>query len=848
MQGRGRGGAWLTGAWGGWLAGTAVQLQRAEVAGPAVATAVLAAGLAVLVGSVWLAGRAAGRGGRIGGFGHVVGIALACAALGWAQTDLRAAQRLAAGLDPRLEGEDLVITGVVATMPRLSPIGQGFEFEVDGAWRGGQAVTVPARLSLGWFTGGEGDPAMADVQRRVVAGERWQLPVRLKRAHGVQNPHGFDLELWLFERGLLATGHVREGARRLGATARHPFERARQSIRDAIRLRVADGTAAGVLAALAVGDQAAIERDDWDLFRQTGVAHLMSISGLHVTGFAALAAAVVGLLWRRSPRLIRLAPAPEAARWGGLALAGAYALLAGWGVPAQRTVGMLAVVTVVRGLGWRWPAPAIWLSAGTAVVAADPWALWQPGFWLSFVAVGLLMAADTAAGGGVAAAAGNDRTPASRDGFPAGRSALRTTLHTWLRQQAVATVGLAPLSLLFFQQVSVVGAVANLVAIPWVTVVVTPLALAGVIVAPLWDLGAWAVQGLVAVLSWLAGMPGAVWNAAAVPLGTGVLGVLGGALLVFPGPWRLRLLGLPLLLPLLWPFLDRPVDGEVEIVAVDVGQGTAVLVRTREHLLVYDSGPRYSQESDAAGRVLLPLLRARGEGRIDQLVLSHRDTDHTGGAASLLRGMRVLASLSSLEAGHGLQSALPAHRRCEAGQHWAWDGVRFEVLHPRAEDYARGLPPNGLSCVLRVSDARGPRILLTGDIEAAQEAELVARSPPGALHAPWLLLPHHGSRTSSTEPLLRAVQPRLAIAQAAYRNRFGHPAPEVRQRLARLGIPLVRSDHCGAWTGAWHGVPADAGDAADAGRDRPAEGRCHRAQARRYWHHAGGPALEGRTE
>ncbi len=818
MGRQGRGGTWLASGCAGWLTGTAVQLQRAEVAGPLWAGAVLLAGLAC--------GLLARRlGVRPGGLGRVaVLVAMACAAVAWSVVDWRAAQRLDERLDPALEGVDLVLTGVVAAMPRLSPIGQGFEFEVERARRGEQPVTVPPRLSLGWFHG-EGEGALADAPRRVVAGERWQLPVRLKQAHGVRNPHGFDLELWLFERGLQATGQVRDGARRLSGTWQHPFEQARQAVRDAIRLRVADPTAAGVLAALAVGDQAAIERDDWDIFRITGVAHLMSISGLHVTGFAWLAAGAVSLLWRRSPRLMARMPTPDAARWGGLLLAAAYALLAGWGVPAQRTVGMLAVVTLVRALGWRWPAAAVWAVAGTAVIAADPWALQQPGFWLSFIAVGLLMAADVPGAHTQTEAAVPGPSAAARRG----RAFLRW-LREVLRGQAVATVGLAPLSLLFFQQVSVVGALANLLAIPWVTCVVMPLSLAGMLCPPLWQLGAWAVQGLMAVLEVLATLPGAVHTAAAVPLWAGVAGLIGGALLVMPLPLRLRLLGPPLMLPLLWPPAHPPAPGQVEVVAVDVGQGTAVLVRTHAHLLVYDAGPRYSLESDAGGRVLLPLLRARGEPRIDRLVLSHRDTDHTGGTSSLLRGVAIDGTLSSLEPGHALQERLPQHQRCEAGQRWQWDGVDFEVLHPRAEDYARGLPSNGLSCVLRVSDAQGPLILLTGDIEAAQEAELVARSPPGALQARWLLLPHHGSRTSSTESFLQAVQPQLAIAQAAYRSRFGHPAPDVRARLARLGIALVRSDHCGAWRGL----------------DRAQAGSCERLRERRYWHHPGIPAADER--
>ena len=806
-----------------WLIGTALQLQRGEAAPSAEAAGVLLCG-ALSIGLAAALGVPGDRPARCAW--PIRGLLLAGVAMvAFGLTDWRAGMRLAEELPAELEGRDLTLTGTVVGLPRLGGWGTQFEFDVESARLGDRDVRVPARVSLAWSAGWDGEVLLAAAARPLVAGDRWQLPVRLKRPHGLRNPHGFDLELWLFERGLRATGSVRPGGRWLGSAASRPLDRLRQRLRDAVLQRVDQPQAAGVLAALAVGDQAAIDRDDWEVFRVTGVAHLMSISGLHVTMFAWLAAAVAARLWRRLPRAVLAWPAPDAARWCGLGLAFGYALLAGWGVPAQRTVLMIAVVTGLRSLGWRWPWPLVWLSSGTAVVALDPWALLQPGFWLSFVAVGLLMASD----------------PARAQGGTAG---WRGIAADGLRTQAVATVGLAPLTLVFFQQVSVVGALANLIAVPWVTLVVTPLALAGALVPPLWQLGAWAVEALMAVLAAGAGLPWAQWTARAAPAWAIAAGVLGGILLVLPVPWRLRGLGLPLILPLLAPSPSWPAPGEVEIVAADVGQGTAVLVRTRQHLLLYDAGPRYSPVSDAAGRVLLPLLRARGEHQVDRLVLSHRDADHTGGAQGLLQGVRVQASLSSLEDGHPLLARLPGHERCEAGQHWVWDEVRFEVLHPLRADYGRGLQPNGLSCVIRISDRHGPLLLLTGDIGLEQEQELVARSGPRALAARVLLLPHHGSRSSSGEALLQAVGPERAIAQLAYRNRFGHPAPEVVERLRRLGITLVRSDACGAW----HGRSGTLGPkpatgvaaAADPGLAPPgAEPHCERERRRRYWHHPG---------
>jgi competence protein ComEC len=424
-----------------------------------------------------------------------------------------------------------------------------------------------------------------------------------------------------------------------------------------------------------------------------------------------------------------------------------------------------------------------WFFTAVVVTAVDPWALLQPGFWLSFTAVALLMASDPASGKAPDA-------PGAR-GLLAGH----------LRAQAVATLGLAPLSLVFFQQFSLVGVLANLVAIPLVTLLITPLALLGMLVPGLWAVSAWLVQGLVWGLGWLAQVPLAVWLVPAAPTWLVAAAALGAALAVLPVPWALRWLALPLVLPLLWPPLARPAPGQFEVLAADVGQGTALLLRTRHHLLVYDAGPQYSRESDAGQRVLLPPLRARGEGRIDLLMLSHRDSDHVGGAASLLAAHPVVALSSSLEPGHpllvGAAAGLP-HTPCRAGQSWAWDGVQFDVLHPTPDDVAFAAKPNAVSCVLRVQDMAGRSLLITGDIEAPQERRLLDLYKADDLAADVLLVPHHGSATSSTEPFIDAVSPRWAIFQVAYRSRVRPPHAKVLERYQQRDIGILRSDADGA--------------------------------------------------
>ena len=796
---------------GVWL-GTAVQLQQRALDGAAVYGMALAgAGLLALL-AAWGSRRAAP--------GHALAVAwlLVGALAAWGAAGTRAVGMAAQALAPALEGRDVVLTGVVARMPQHDERGWRLVLDVQAARLDGAAVAVPPRVQLAWYDAPMRPGAAAPLgpSEPIRAGDRWQLTARLKAPHGSLNPHGFDVELWLWEQGVGATGYVRTGPRdappqRLAQGQGHLVERARQHVRDGI-LALAQGRdeaarhRLGVIAALVTGDQSVIERSDWDVFRATGVAHLMSISGLHITMFAWIAAGAVGWLWRRSARWrgwgrfspCLLLPAPSAAWVGGVLLAAAYALFSGWGVPAQRTVLMLACMTALRISGLRWPWWLTWLWAGAAVLLMDPWAMLQAGFWLSFVAVGVLFATNSRAAG------------AEQKGATA-------HLNQLLREQGVVTLALTPLSLMLFGQASVVGLLANLIAIPWVTLVVTPLALAGVLWAPLWSAAAAALQPLSALLAWLAAWPWAQLSLPAAPLALGALAVAGGALAAMRWPWPLRLAGLPLVLPFVLWQPARPAPGTFELLAADVGQGSAVLVRTASHTLLYDAGPRYSADSDAGQRVLVPLLRALGE-RVDRLVLSHRDTDHTGGAAAVLAQYPRAALTTSIEAGRTLEG-LPAGEPCLAGSGWQWDGVRFDVLYPDAEQAAAARRSNAMSCVIRVGTAQAS-VLLTGDIEAPQEQALVAGGAP--LRSDVLLVPHHGSRTSSSAAWLDAVQPRLALVQAGYRNAFGHPAAPVLARYAERGVRVIASPACGAMH--WRSAAPEAL-------------QCERDIAARYWHH-----------
>ena len=769
-----------------WVVGAALQLQQPTLWPAAVYGLLLAIALALAFG---LRHTRAALGGWL--------VLALC--LGFGSTGLRAQWFAAQALEPPLEGRDLVVQGIVVGLPQTSETGLRFMLDIESAREAGQLRSLPPRVNLAWYSGAYAQDALAPQPGlpSLRSGERWRMTVRLKAPHGARNPHGFDYELWAWERGIQANGYVRSSGappERLGQTWRNPVDWARQQLRDRILARVADRQAAGLIAALVVGDQNAIERADWDVFRATGISHLVSISGIHVTMFAWGAAWLVGALWRRSRPLCLWLPAPNAALLGGVVLALAYALFSGWGVPAQRTCWMLATVTALRWRGLRWPWPVVWMGACAAVVLADPWALLQAGFWLSFVAVGVLFAA----------------APAQR------REGAR--LWQMLREQWVVTLALAPLTLLLFGQVSLVGLVANAIAIPGVTLLITPLAMLGSLVPALWELASWSIAGGMQWLQWLAALPLATWSLATPPVFLAAVALLGAVLLVAPGPWHLRGLGLALCWPLLSWQAPRPPTGGFELLAADVGQGNAVLVRTANHALLYDTGPRYSADSDAGHRVLVPLLQSLGV-RLDRLVVSHRDSDHAGGAAAVLAMQKHADFYSSIEADHPLQALRPA-TRCEAGQHWVWDGVAFSVLHPQAADYAMQAKPNALSCVLRISDGQRTA-LLVGDIEQAQEARLVAQHG-AALAADVLLVPHHGSKTSSSAALLDAARPRWALVQSGYRNRFGHPADVVLERYRARQIRVLDSPHCGAMT--WRSWAAEGVD-------------CQREQDLRYWQH-----------
>ncbi len=751
-------------------------LQRQVMLPDWPALAGLGGGIVACVALAWFVRR---RGPALSRAAYFLGALLA----GFAWAASLGQMRLADHLPAQNEGRDIRLTGVVAGLPQPYENGVRFEFEVENA----EAV-VPSRLSLAWYRGWraeEDDDRHAAPQLH--AGERWQLTVRLKRPHGNLNPHGFDYEAWLFERGVRATGYVRaaDDNRRLDdfvAQPGHAVERLRELIRERFFRSLSEHDYAGVLVALAVGDQRAIDSGLWQVFARTGISHLMSISGLHVTMVAGLGAWLMSFFWRRRPALMLRLPAQKAAAAAGWATALGYCLLAGFGVPAQRTLYMLSVVALALWLGRAASGSRVLALALLLVLLVDPWAVLSAGFWLSFGAVALLFY------------------------IAAGRVAPRHWLAEWSRAQWAVTIGLIPALLALFQQFSLVSPLANAVAIPIVGLLITPLTLAAALLPfdLLLVLAHQLLAWLMVFIEWLANLPLAVWQQPAQPTWTVLLAALGCAWLLLPRGFPARWVGVFLMLPLVMLPPHRPAQGELKLTVLDVGQGLAVHAQTAGHDLLYDTGPQFSADANSGNRILLPYLRAMGVQRLDGLILTHEDKDHAGGALSLLDGLPVDWTASSLPADHPFREA-PGHRPCADGQTWEWDGVRFEMLHPAPPDYDKARRrSNDMSCVLKVTTAQGG-VLLTGDIEAASEAALVMRHGE-RLRADVLLAPHHGSRTSSTPAFLSAVGAGTVILPVGYRNRFRHPNADVLGRYEAMGAEVRRTDHDGAVTVNFGGV------------------------------------------
>lgn len=705
--------------------------------------------------------------------------------------------RMSDALPSQSEGRDIRVVGEVRRMPDRTPWGWRFAFRVDHVLTPG--AVVPAQIQLLWPDAARAEAASPS-RSPVIPGEIWRFVVRLKRPHGNYNPNGFDYESVLLERAISATGYVRatDSAARLtphGFDFNALVERWRHRLRERMQAALGADEYGGVLIALALGDQRAISTDQWQLFTRTGVNHLMSISGLHITMFAALLSAFTRACWRRSSRLTHTLPDRVAGAYSGFIVAMSYALLTGFAIPAQRTVLMLGVATVAAVCRARVSGSDVLSIALFAVLFVDPWAVSAPGFWLSFAAVAVLVCQST--------------------------HGVSYKLLQWAREQWALTLVLAPCLLLWFQQLSLVAPIANAIAVPAVSCVIVPLALL-LCVFPL-DCIAVVAHGAIALLGStlevLGNLPGATWSQHAPSIVHTTLATIGLSVVLLPCRWPWRVLALCLIGPMLLIKPHTPGMGEAWVEVLDVGQGLAVVIQTHAETLLFDAGPAWSGEADSGARIVVPYLRAQGLRKLDGVIASHDDTDHSGGIRAVLDHTPSAWLMSSWMPDAKVMPRNMPRVRCVAGQRWHMSGVEFEVLHPNWTVNDEPVKDNDRSCVLRVRTARAS-VLITGDIEQRSERVLIAGS--SNLRADVLIVPHHGSATSSTPPFIAAVRPQHAVFTVGYRNRFGHPHPTVLERYAESDVKTWRTDR----DGAVKVCMCAAGVAVSAWRD----------EAPRYWH------------
>ena len=668
-------------------------------------------------------------------------------------------------LPEQWESVDLEVEGWVLPIPETFYRSARFYLAVDSLRQADVSIPFRGRLRLSWY---EDPPALR-------VGDRWVLTVRLKRPRGLANPGAFDYERWLFINDVNATGYVRQRPepQLLKSAERYPIGRFRQDLLEAWSQRLAGNPYAGILIALAVGERQAITQDQWQVFTRTGTSHLMAISGLHVGLIAGLVFILVWRLWACCPPLTRCWPAGKTAALAALASAAAYALLAGLSLPTQRAFIMIAVLMLAL-LGQRAVVSSRILAlALLLVLVLDPSAPLSGGFWLSFGAVAAILYTVT------------------------GRIGEASALRQWLSLQVVILLALLPATLLWFQSIALLAPVANLIAIPWASISVVPLTLLAVLAgfvsetlqAGLLELAALTMDWLWRFLRWLERLPWSLIRRPSPPAWTLIFALPGLLLLLAPRGLPGRWLGGLLCLPLLFFPLAAPAPGGFWFTLLDVGQGLAAVVRTRQHIVVYDTGPRLGPRFDAGRAALVPFLRAQGIARVDTLVISHGDSQHTGGVRSLLERLPVERVITSSLQQVPIEGAV----QCRAGDLWNWDGVWFRLLHPPEK---AGFSGDNASCVLAI-EGPGGRVLLTGDIEVSGQAAMLG-TYGNKLAADILVAPHHGNRSGVLKAFVSAVDPRYVLFSTGYRNRFAYPKSETLNDYE--GRVVLNTVHHGALT------------------------------------------------
>ena len=666
--------------------------------------------------------------------------------------------RMADRLPEHLEGQHIKVEGRVVGLPQNDERRVRFDFAVS---KSKLETRLPEKIRLSWYF----------PKQQIKAGQYWQFTVKLKKPHSRFNPGGFDYEKWLLMQNIGATGYIRnKPLPRLIATESscQNFDCLRQKIADNLDVLMGHADNSGIIKALTIGERHDISHKQWDIFRKTGTVHLMAISGLHIGLVAGLAYL---LALKTSIRLAIISPQIIAAIIT-IIVALFYAALAGFSLPTQRALLMLTIAMAAT--SWQRNIMPVNTLALTMfiVLLFDPLAVLSAGFWLSFLAVVLIVYS------------------------LAGRLGKAGYWKTAIKIHWVTAIGLAPLLIFYFQQVSIVAPVANLLAVPVISLLVVPLCLIAVLVMffmprlaeHVFLLVDKILQVLWSFLAEMAQLSYANFSTTLVPFYAIPLALLGVFILLSPRGMPMRWLGMVMFLPLLFVDLKKPEQGEVILTLLDVGQGLSAVIETSKHVLVFDTGAKYSDQYDMGDAVVIPFLNSKGIKDVDTLLISHGDNDHIGGAESVIKQNRVDKILTSVP----MMLAQYSPEQCQAGQSWDWDDVKFEILWPVQNSFSE----NNNSCVLKVSSKQGS-FLLTGDIEAEAEGGLIKKYAQ-QLESDVLIAPHHGSKTSSTLSFLKWVKPAIVLIPSGYRNRFSFPHEDVLIRYREINTSWMNTADDGA--------------------------------------------------
>ena len=682
---------------------------------------------------------------------------------------LSAQTQLDKRISKKWEGQDIILQGKVQGIPNIKEDGTRFRLKITNAFLktdSEKQIDLKGIVRLGWFRQSE----------KINADETWQLLVRMKRPSGFMNPGGFDYEKWLFTERISATGYIRDKTdlnKRLSESPWWSTDHLRQTIHHNIQQGVEDKSSAAIISALVVAVRTKFDDEQWEQLQQTGTSHLVAISGLHIAVVAGFAFLPIMLIWGLFPSLNERIPLTVAGAVSGVVFATAYAVLAGLTLPTQRAL-LMVVIALLGLLVRRHYQPSTILAVVlVAVLLLDPLAGMTVSFWLSFLAVAIIL-------------------------ITLNRQIEKPVMRL-IKLQIILSLGMLPLTLLFFGSASLLSPIANLVAIPWVSLVIVPLSLIALVLMPistvvsnaLFSISSLAIKWMFAGFELITQSSLSKITFVEIPDVYLFIAFLGFLFLLLPKGFPARWLGLVALLPALLFTPEKPQQGEFTYTLLDAGQGMASVLQTENHTLIYDVGTRYSDTYDIGKLVVVPFLQSKGINLVERMILSHKDIDHWGGAEAVLKDIEVKKIISS----HGAILENKIIRACTKGDAWEWDGVRFEFLSPPKEYTQKD---NDRSCVLRVSNDNHS-ILITGDIEKKTE-KLLVREAIEKLPADVITVPHHGSKTSSTRVFLDAISPELALIPAGYRNRFGHPKEKVLKRYEEMGISVLDTINSGAIT------------------------------------------------